>query len=213
MFTRLRGRHPAGLIVIGVVITLVLSGTAMAVTDTRFTYSTVQTGYFMLGAGDLVPDDTSSAQNYSQSAYFGVYGDDCFVAGVHLPQGASISSVRTSYQSGGESNIGFYLSRENPVTGSYTGLVDRYVSDDAGLRTYVNDVVPADRRVVNNALYSYTYTVCLGLYTTFYGAHHLPVHQRRRLITNLGKGCPGVRYRASPVAISASAWGPAPCAL
>ena len=38
------------------------------------------------------------------------------------------------------------------------------------LRTSVNDVVPANIGLINNALFTYTYEVCLGATTTFYGA-------------------------------------------
>ena len=122
MFTRLRGKHPVGLIAIGVVITLVLSGTAMA-TDTSFTYSTVQTGYLMVGPGDLVPDRSDSANDYH--LFFSQGGSTsgaCFLGGVHLPQGARITSVRTSYSSGTGSNLYVGVSRSNPVTGGHNTL-------------------------------------------------------------------------------------------
>ena len=171
MFTRLRGRHPAGLIVIGVVITLVLSGTAMAVTDTRFTYSTVQTGYLMVAPADLVPIDESFANDYfigDLDAYSSA--GVCFVAPVHLPQGARMTSVRTSYLSAAADNPSLSLLRFNPVTGGYDNLIYRLIADDSNTRTYVNDVVPANLGLVNNALFTYTYTVCLQGADLFYGA-------------------------------------------
>ena len=64
MFTRIRNMHPVTGIVIGVVAILVLSGTAMAITDTSFTYSTVQTGYLMIGPADLVPENGGYANDY-----------------------------------------------------------------------------------------------------------------------------------------------------
>lgn len=79
-------------------------------------------------------------------------------------------SVRTSYFSGAASNPSIYLSRDNPVTALGAVLVDRSIVDDSGTRAYVNDVVQADRRLVNNALYTYTYRVCVGSADVFYGA-------------------------------------------
>ena len=38
------------------------------------------------------------------------------------------------------------------------------------MRTYVNDVVPANLALVNNALFMYSYRVCAGFDTVFYGA-------------------------------------------
>jgi len=170
MFTRLRGRHPAGLIAIGVVSTLVLSGTAIAVTDTNFTYSTTQTGYLMVGPGDLVPADNFSAQNYVLDAGFASSGTEaCFRAGVHLPQGARITTVRTSYISGTGYDLNFNLRRVNPVTGAENFLVARTVSDDSGVRTYALDAVPSNLGLVNNALHTHAYYVCVGGGTRFYG--------------------------------------------
>ncbi len=171
MFKRIRNMHPVTGIVIGVVATLVLSGTAMAITDTSFTYSTVQTGYLMIGPGDLVPISDESANDY----YVATHGafttsDTCFIAPVHLPQGARMTSVRTSYSSGAASNLSVYLSRENPVTGSGADMIARTVVDDSGTRTFVNDVISADLRLVSNALYTYTYRVCVGSNDFFYGA-------------------------------------------
>ena len=172
MFTRLHRTHPVGLIAIGVVITLVLSGTAMAVTDTSFRYSTVQTGYLMIGPGDFVPQAAVTANNHFIEPFKMTLGSTfgCFDAGVHLPQGATVTSVRTSYRSGTDSDLLIYLVRVNPVTEDFGYLIARAVSDDSSAHTYVNDLVAADKRLVNNGLFTYTYEVCFGSGTTFYGA-------------------------------------------
>ena len=171
MVRRLQGRHPLGLIAIGVVITVVLSGTAMAVTDTRFTYNTVQTGYLMVAPADLVPIDESFANDYfigDLDAYSSA--GVCFVAPVHLPQGATMTSVRTSYQSGATANDHLSLIRSNPVAGAHDYLIHRVIIDDSSTRTFVNDVIPANLGLVNNALFTYTYELCLGAGDLFFGA-------------------------------------------
>ena len=172
MVRRLKGRNPLGLIAVGVVITLVLSGTAMAVTDTSFRYSTVQTGYLMIGPGDFVPQASATADNHYIAPFEMQLGSTfgCFDAGVHLPQGATVTSVRTSYRSGTGSDLYIYLVRVNPVTEDFGYLVARAVSDDSSAHTHVNDLVAGDKRLVNNALFTYTYEVCFGTGTTFYGA-------------------------------------------
>ena len=170
MFTRLRGRHPAGLIAVGVVITLVLSGTAMAITDRSFTYSTVQTGYLMIGPADLVPNRNTVGYSAGSLA---VTADSnlCFNAGVHVPQGARIISVRTSYHSGPSSDVYISFVRANPVTDTADILIPFHsVVDDSGAATYVNDVIPATLTTVNNALHAYTCGVCVGSTTFFHGA-------------------------------------------
>ena len=171
MVRRLKGRNPLGLIAVGVVITLVLSGTAMAVTDTSFTYSTVQTGYLMVGPADLVPAASVSANDYVIDATVAFsFAGACFRAPVHLPQGARITSVRTSYRSSAASDHYLELRRSNPVTGAADYLATRFIVAGSNARAYVNDVVPANLGLVNNALFTYTYTMCVGSNDDFYGA-------------------------------------------
>ena len=81
-----------------------------------------------------------------------------------------MTSVRTSYQSFAAGDPSLSLARANPVTGGYDDLISRYIVDDSSTRTYVNDVVPANLGLVNNALFTYTYTVCLQGADLFYGA-------------------------------------------
>ena len=174
MFTRLRAMRRGdalGLVAVGVVVTLVLSGTAMAVTDTSFTYSTVQTGYLHIGPGDLVPNDDSIVGDFFLDATFASSDSvGCFVAGIHLPQGSRITSVRSSYLSGTGHNPYFEFRRANPVTVTDDYLFQRSISDDSGTVTYVNDVVPPTLALVNNALYTYTYHLCVGTADAFLAA-------------------------------------------
>ena len=171
MFTRIRNLHPLTGMVIGVVATLVLSGTAIAVTDASFTYSTVQTGYLMIAPADLVPGNNFHANDYFIGIReAGTSSSACFNAAVHLPQGARMTSVRTSYGSGPATNLYLDFKRANPVTGTSAYLIGRSVVDDSSTLTYVNDAVPANLGLVNNALYTYSYFVCVGSDTYFYGA-------------------------------------------
>ncbi len=171
MFKRIRNMHPVTGIVIGVVATLVLSGTAMAITDTTFTYSTVQTGYLMIGPGDLVPENNGSADDYSLAPVVISGTFACFTAPVHLPQGARMTSVRTSYRSDAATNPGLLLERFNPVTGAHDYLIaPRSILDDSDTLQYVNDVIPANLRLVTNSHYLYSYRPCVGSGDVFYGA-------------------------------------------
>ncbi len=170
MFTRIRNMHPVTGIVIGVVATLVLSGTAMAITDTSFTYSAVQTGYLMIGPADLLPESSADANDYTVDSVVAYSSGACFRAPVHLPQGARMTSVRTSYSSGAANNPSMRLQRTNPVTLATTTLFQHFVVDDSATPTYVNNVVPANLALVTNSLYTYTYGVCVGSFDAFYGA-------------------------------------------
>ena len=124
----------------------------------------------MIGPSDLVPENSSDADEYHLGfSYAGSNTSACLRAGVHLPQGARMISVRTSYSSGAGSDLTLALWRVNPVTGGADTLVSKSVANDSGVRTYVNHAVPANLGLVNNALFTYTYLVCVGPGTPFYG--------------------------------------------
>ena len=173
MYTRIRNMHPLGLVVAGAIGALVLSGTAIAVTDASFTYSTVQTGYLMIGPADLVPEADAHANSYHlDSESVGSFATEaCFRAPVHLPQGARMISVRTSYYSGAASDLSLSFRRFNPVSGAAAALIEYdIIVDHSNTRTFVNHAVPANLGLVSNALYTYTYRVCVGSGSLFYGA-------------------------------------------
>ena len=143
----------------------------MALSDTSFTYSTVQTGYLMIGPGDLVPESNLGADDYYiDSSSASSTTSACFRAVVHLPHGARMTSVRTSYFSGTESDLLLNLIRRNPVTGSGdVVLPSQVVTNDSGMRTYVNHAIAGNLGLINNALFTYTYMVCVGPGTYFNG--------------------------------------------
>ena len=101
MFTRIRNMHPLGIFAAGVVATLVLRGTAMAITDTSFTYSTVQTGYYTIHPADVAPSSTANAAAYNINPFdarlvTGTGPDSpiaCFTTGFNLPQLSKLTTV------------------------------------------------------------------------------------------------------------------------
>ena len=79
--------------------------------------------------------------------------------------------MRTSYRSGATNNPLRSLIRANPVTGAYDYLIGFHsIVDDSYALTFENDVVPANLGLVNNALFTYAYEVCVGSGDYFYGA-------------------------------------------
>ncbi len=171
MFKRIRNMHPVTGIAIGVVATLVLSGTAIAVTDTNFTYSTTKTGWLTIHPTDLAPANDFSASHYDVDIGAGHLTSDngCFNTGVNLPQNARVSSMETFYRSGGVGQR-VYLVRENLSTNSTEYLVLHFFSDSGGLRTSVTNSVPNAVRTVWNNVYSYGFSVCLLTNDRFEGA-------------------------------------------
>ena len=78
---------------------VLLGPSAQAVTDTEFRYSTNQRGYLMIPAAALVP--SSNTSQYSRGGGFKItttaVAQVCFLAPVHLPNGARLTALRTWY--------------------------------------------------------------------------------------------------------------------
>ena len=83
-----------------VLVALLLSGAANAITDTVFRYSTPQTGYLALPANVFTPLDDSTAYSVTNRSQLRLDTDDfaCFVTPVNLPQGADMTNLTVWYQ-------------------------------------------------------------------------------------------------------------------
>lgn len=177
MFGRLRkirAGDALGLMLVGVVVTVVLSGTAIAVTDNEFVYSTAQTGNLTIHPMALAPANHAAADNYSISwapaKLTRGNASQCFNTGVNLPQQAKISRVRTTYSSGISSDLSVYLVRSELETNTTDYLVGEVVPENSeSRRTVVHDTRDAIS-VVDNTRYAFGFGVCLGPTTIFEGA-------------------------------------------
>ena len=173
MFTRIRNMHPVTGIVIGVVATLVLSGTAIAVTDTNFTYSTTKTGYLTIHPMDLAPDSNGSADDYFidfAAANLATSAGNCYNTGVNLPQLAKVISVQTYYVDGPTNSVDVILYRNKLSTDVTDILAYQGLNDDAGVRNNQTTTVDGTLRTVWNNTYAYAFGVCLGSGSRFEGA-------------------------------------------
>ena len=176
MFTRIRSLRPVdafGLVGVGVVITLVLSGTAIAVTDTNFTYSTTKTGYLTIHPMDLAPANNLAADNYYIDFGAGLShsapGGGCYNTGVNLPQLAKVISVQTYYVDEPTGNMYVYLYRNNLSTDVTDTLATQYINDNTGVRSSQTTTVGSTQRTVWNNTYAYGFAVCLGADSSFEG--------------------------------------------
>ena len=173
MFTRIRNLHPLGLVAVGVVATLVLSGTAIAVTDATFTYSTTQTGYLTIHPMDLAPGGSSHADGYTTDPSGGILATStggCFNTGVNVPQLAKVTTVLAYYVGLSNSPTGVYLVREKLVDGDGETIAGQSLTDTGGVRKSLTITVPVDRRTVRNNVYSYGFGICLDAGEAFHGA-------------------------------------------
>jgi hypothetical protein len=155
----------------GVVIALSFSSVAQAITDTIFRYSSPKTGYYMIDRMAMSPQDTTAA-----GASFSIDAGDggltagtqaCFVTGVNLPQGATITGARVWYRSGAGGNPIVNLVVHRLSDGQVFLIAGQTLVDDSALRKAVNITVPAGQ-TVDNAGKSYGLQICLWPQDVFY---------------------------------------------
>lgn len=156
----------------GIATALALSGSAQALTDKVFRYSSPQTGFYTIDRMAMVPDHDGAVYLTEWSGGLTTKGDalTCFNAGVNLPQHATITDVTVSYRSGTHYNPHFYLQRHKFSDGAAHTMAFAVPLDDsstlkAGSLTLVPDLI-----VIDNRFYSYGFGVCLGADDAFYAA-------------------------------------------
>jgi hypothetical protein len=162
-------------LVAGLLIGVLAGGAAIAVTSTSFKYSTTKTGYLAVSTMDFAPDSLAGAT----LDYFNGWGSNtlsneesirCFNAGVNLPNGAKIKSIRFFYQSDATSDFYGTLVRANPATGASSRIAEVQPANDADVRTSVSDNIPSTQQQVKNKTFQYGVGVCPFDGTTFLGA-------------------------------------------
>jgi hypothetical protein len=158
----------------GAAVAAVLGGTAVAVTSADFTYSAVQRGYYTINAMAMAPQSDESAEDYLISYPMGALtsfaGNACYQTGINLPQGATVVSVTTWYQSDLTSDASVSLYRQNLLNNTKRKLISEDIIDDNNTREFITHTVPTTLRTVNNLYFSYGYAFCLGDGTHFSGA-------------------------------------------
>ncbi len=169
MFKRIRNLHPVSGIVVGAVATLVLSGTAIAVTDTSFTYNTVKTGYLTIHPMDLAPGNDFAAGNYTSDYVGGELATPtggCYTTGVNLPDRAKVMSLQTFYTGDAKDAA---LHRNNLDTDASDDVAIQFPAG-TGPRASVSTTIASDRRTVFNNIFSYGNGICLNAGGRFEGA-------------------------------------------
>jgi hypothetical protein len=152
--------------------TAALIGTAQAITDTAFTYSTPKSGSYSISPSALQPDDSGAvySHNGGGTLTYTSGGSGCFVTGVNLPQGARVVSVNFWYASGNGNEPAFAFFRSSFTANVFEGA--QYPgSSDSGLRVQGGGVVPSGMATVNNPSYSYIVRWCaISPDNQFFGA-------------------------------------------
>jgi hypothetical protein len=154
----------------GAAVGSVIGGTAFAVTSTSFTYSSVKQGRLSIAPGGMIA--RLNTINYIiNTGDLTAPSTDCFSTAINLPQGAIIQSITTWYKSNASSDVGTFAYRDR-LTGSIRAeeLAGANVVDDSDTPKSITHIVPAALRTVNNSNFAYSYWVCVGSGTFFYGA-------------------------------------------
>ena len=154
---------------------LLAGGTAIAVTSTSFTYASVKTGYLAVSPMDFAPDHLLGATSDYLNTWDGAVltnqdGNRCFNAGVNLPNGARIKSVRFFYTSDASSDFYGTLMRVNPLTGATGRIAEVIPADDTNTRTSASDSIAATKQTVSNKVWQYSMGACPFSGTAFHGA-------------------------------------------
>ena len=124
---------------------------------------------------DFVPDSLSGAtldyfNGWSSNSLSNEDAGRCFNAGVNLPNGARIKSIRFFYQSDATSDFYGTLVRANPATGTSSRIAEVTPANDADVRTSASDNIALAKQPVKNASFQYGVGVCPFDGTTFLGA-------------------------------------------
>jgi hypothetical protein len=155
---------------------VVAGGAAFAITSNAFTYSSVKTGYVALSPLAFAPQNVGSTapNDYSNDWTTGGLnspdGSRCFNAGVNLPNGAKIKSLRVYYSTTNVADLHGTLFRRNPATGGGTQLAQVLGVDESGERATGADSVPTTKQAVRNDTFQYGVGVCATIDAIFYGA-------------------------------------------
>jgi hypothetical protein len=140
--------------------TAALIGTAQAITDNAFNYSTPKTAFFSINPAAMVPGDSGlQYMSDSDDLRLTAAGNGCFGTGVNLPQGAIVQTVVVWYSSGaGSPNVGFVRHHFDNA-----GMTEGYfldASSNTGQRTQVGVAIPTTLATIANDLYSYSFVWC-----------------------------------------------------
>lgn len=139
----------------GLVVALFPAGTAQAVTDTVFQYSTPKTGYVTFQAQNFTP--RSSTTEFNSSAGNGLVptAGAFFSTPLQLPQGAKITALTVWYQT--QTTISIIRQR---LTNNVADVpVNRTFNAGGGAFTIGNANMPSPPIVINNAQFSYSLQV------------------------------------------------------
>jgi hypothetical protein len=147
-----------------VLVALALSGSAKAITDTVFKYSTPKTGFLAIPAAAFSPyTDTDEYYNNGDYLYPTTGGGACFKAPVNLPAGAKMTALAMWYLKGDTDTFTISFVREKLSDSTLINIVYEVPVSTGGVRKSANyDITDASLQTVDSQRYIYLIEVCLG---------------------------------------------------
>lgn len=95
----------------------------------------------------------------------------CYMAGMHLPQGAKLGKALTAYKSGMTSNPHILVFRGELLSEDAEIILDATAKDNSGEHKSILKAFPiGSKSVIDNKTFLYTYQICLGSQDHFLGA-------------------------------------------
>jgi hypothetical protein len=142
---------------------LIVVGTAYAITSGSFKYSSTKTGYVSVSNMDMIPDSPNTTYFNSWTGGLSDSGNGCFNAGVNLPQGAKVKSIRYTYSSPVNSEFFGRFVRMNLDSGNGVDIIDPVSpTNDTGNVAKVTGNVHSNQQNVDNTKFAYGVGVCPG---------------------------------------------------
>lgn len=166
--TKLMDRNSAFFATGGFIAALFLAGAAHAITDTVFKYSTPKTGYLSFGPFAFGP--AANIQSYTITPnYIQSSGGVCFLSGVNLPNGATITTL-TGWFASSSGNAKVTLWRQPVDSFAEEVIAERHDLDTSGALQRVSVNATQSAAIVDNQRYFYELMGCFDSNDTFHGA-------------------------------------------
>jgi hypothetical protein len=149
---------------------VLISGTALAITENVYNYSSPKTGFF--GISNLaMAADNSEATNFSnnRNTFLNSRDFNCFNTGVNLPNGATIKNL-VVYYSDAVVPLDVTLLRQRLSDGAWEEIAIKAFIDATGTRRAQGVPINESLAQINNTQYVYGFTACLNGNAVFYAA-------------------------------------------
>lgn len=154
-------RNVAAAVSGALLLALALSGTAKAITDTIYKYSTPKTGFYTIHPAAFTPDQ--STRSFDMGWGLGVSSSDgntCFNASINLPSGVTVTELDSWFKSTSGAEA-FWMARVPVGSTSFDYLANKTDTDTSATMKPV--LVPVSQNnVIDNHHYLYIVGFCVA---------------------------------------------------